>query len=94
MSRTLVEIQQVADHFGVTVKTVRVWLREGNVPAYRVGPHLLRFDLDEVEAAVLTPVQSEHPAAEARQSRTSPPTASTSSSRRTRVATQQRASSK
>ena len=42
---------EVARHFAVTPTSVRRWVRQGRVPAYRVGSHL-RFDLDAVKAAL------------------------------------------
>ncbi len=47
-----VDAQQVAQHFGVTLRTVRRWIKDGTIPAHRIGPKLLRFDLAEVDAAV------------------------------------------
>jgi excisionase family DNA binding protein len=37
-------IKQTADYFGVDVKTVRRWIAQGRLIAYRVGPRLIRVD--------------------------------------------------
>jgi len=41
----------IARHFRIAPASVRRWVRQGRVPAYRVGSHL-RFDLDAVKAAL------------------------------------------
>jgi excisionase family DNA binding protein len=41
-------IQQTADYFGVDTKTVRRWIAQGRLIAYRVGPRLIRIDRDSV----------------------------------------------
>lgn len=42
--------RQLANHFGVTTETIRVWARDGLIPYQTTGlPHAKRFyDLDEV----------------------------------------------
>jgi excisionase family DNA binding protein len=40
---------EAAAHYGVTVRTVRRWYVSGLITAYRVGPRLVRVDLDEIE---------------------------------------------
>lgn len=42
---------EIAEHFGVTEKSVRRWALTGCIPAFRAGSRL-RFDLEEVEAAL------------------------------------------
>jgi excisionase family DNA binding protein len=44
-------IQQAADHADVSTKSIRRWIAEGRITAYRVGPRLIRVDLDELEAS-------------------------------------------
>lgn len=48
-------ISATAERFDVTPKTVRRWIAEGRLTAYRVGPRLIRLDKDEVDA-LLTPI--------------------------------------
>ena len=43
-------IQQVATVKGVSSKTVRRWIAAGLLPAYRVGPRLIRIRAADVEA--------------------------------------------
>jgi DNA-binding transcriptional MerR regulator len=44
-----VSAEQVALHYGVNIKTVRRWQAMGLLTPYRVGRHLIRFEMDEVE---------------------------------------------
>lgn len=44
-----VPIEKVAEHFAVSVSTVRTWLRNGDIPALKLGG-VYRFKLSEVEA--------------------------------------------
>ncbi|QJD52088.1 excise [Mycobacterium phage MA5] len=43
-------IQQVADHLGVSTKTVRNYIADGKLKAVRLGPRLIRIERDSVEA--------------------------------------------
>jgi excisionase family DNA binding protein len=43
----LVDIQSVAGSLGVSVRQVRRWVAEGQIPFVRVG-HLIRFDPDDL----------------------------------------------
>lgn len=54
----LVPLRAIADMLGVHHKTVRKWIAEGRVPAYRVAGHTLRLDPDEVRKALLRQVTS------------------------------------
>lgn len=42
-------IDSAADRLHVTTKTVRRWIAEGRLTAYRVGPRLVRVDAREVD---------------------------------------------
>lgn len=49
-----VQIEDVANHFSVSVSTVRTWVRQSNIPKdtyIKVG-HTYRFNLDNVVAAL------------------------------------------
>ena len=51
----LVSIEDVSQHFNVSVSTVRKWIRDGVIPKntyVKVG-HTQRFDLELVVAALL-----------------------------------------
>ncbi len=45
-----VPLESVADHFSVSVSTVRMWVRRDRVPYIKVGG-VYRLKLSEVEAA-------------------------------------------
>jgi excisionase family DNA binding protein len=42
----------VARHFGVSVATVRRWVRQGRVPFIRPSRKVTRFHISDVEAAL------------------------------------------
>lgn len=60
-TRRLVSLSEAADYLGVTALTVRRRIADGRLTGYRIGPKVLRVDLNEVEALV-SPI----PTAEAR----------------------------
>lgn len=41
-------IRQTAEHFGVDDKTIRRWIAQGRLTAYRVGPRLIRIDRESI----------------------------------------------
>jgi excisionase family DNA binding protein len=41
-------INQTAEYFGVDAKTIRRWIAQGRLTAYRVGPRLIRIDRDSI----------------------------------------------
>jgi excisionase family DNA binding protein len=47
--RNLATIQQAAEHLSVNERTVRRRIADGTLTGYRVGPRLVRVDLDEVD---------------------------------------------
>lgn len=49
-TRRLVPLAQAAGYAGVCVRTLRRRIAEGQLPAYRVGPRLIRVDLAELDA--------------------------------------------
>lgn len=55
---TMVDARGVADYFDVSVPTVRRWVREGRLRAYKVGPRAVRFDprdLDRLRVQLAAP---------------------------------------
>ncbi len=48
--------QEAARQYNVSTKSIRRRVADGSITAYRVGPRLIRLDLDEVEAALLVPI--------------------------------------
>lgn len=55
--RRLVGINNAAEYADVCSKTIRRWIAAGHVPGYRVGPRLLKVDLNEIDA-MLRPISS------------------------------------
>lgn len=47
-------LDEASDRLGVHVSTFRQWIRDGLVPAYRVGQRFTRVDWEEVLAAIRT----------------------------------------
>lgn len=43
-------VADVAACFGITTRTVHMWIAKGRLRAYRVGPKLIRFRRDEIDA--------------------------------------------
>ncbi|WP_100522674.1 helix-turn-helix domain-containing protein [Mycobacteroides abscessus] len=43
-------LQDAATSLGVCTKTIRRWIADGRLPAYRVGPRLIKVDLSDVNA--------------------------------------------
>lgn len=48
MANDLLTAEQLADRLRVKPGTVKRWHREGRIPAIRLTPKVLRFDLEEV----------------------------------------------
>lgn len=53
--RRLASISTAAEHLDVTPRTVRRYLAAGLLTGFRVGPRLVRVDLNEVDA-MLRPI--------------------------------------
>jgi excisionase family DNA binding protein len=49
--------QEVAEYFGVSIRTITNWIRQGILPAQRVGSRFVRIDLDDLKH-VITPIPS------------------------------------
>jgi excisionase family DNA binding protein len=43
---------EAAEHLGITDRTLRRMVARGEVPAYRLGPRLTRFDQGDLDAAL------------------------------------------
>lgn len=48
-------VEQVAEKYQVGVRSLRRWIADGWVPAYKIGPGCLRLDADEVERELFAP---------------------------------------
>lgn len=53
--RHLLTIAQGAEYAHVSTRTVRRYIAQGRLAAFRVGPRLVRIDADELEA-LLRPI--------------------------------------
>ena len=42
----------VANHLGVTTRTVRDMTADGRITGYRIGERFVRYDLNEIDAAM------------------------------------------
>ena len=62
-SRRLTSRQAAAKMYDVDLKTVRRWIATGLITGYKVGGHLVKVDLNEIEAKVVQVI----PAAKATQ---------------------------
>ena len=54
-------IEQVAEHYQVSISTVRSWIRGGTIPFIRVGG-MYRFRMSEVDAAFVASTRGTLPA--------------------------------
>jgi excisionase family DNA binding protein len=58
--RRWVTIQDVAEHLGVTTKTVRTMIADGRLRAYRNGVSVIRLDMNEVDDAMEPMTDTDH----------------------------------
>ena len=49
MATKKLSIQEVADTYGVSTRSIRRYIAAGRLTAYRVGPRLIRLDPKQVE---------------------------------------------
>jgi len=45
----LASVESAAAHVDVSTRTIRRWISSGLLPGYRVGPHLVRVDLADLD---------------------------------------------
>lgn len=43
-----ITIAQVAEQYGMSTRTVRRYIADGRLTAYRIGPRMIRLDADQV----------------------------------------------
>jgi excisionase family DNA binding protein len=55
MHQPLITTEEVAKRLGTNVDTIRRWVREGLIPAIRLGGRFIRMDWDAVMDAMRTP---------------------------------------
>ncbi|MGZ0174479.1 MAG: helix-turn-helix domain-containing protein [Planctomycetales bacterium] len=53
VTRELLTADELADRLKVRPGTVRFWSRQGRIPAIRLTPKVVRFDLDAVVSALV-----------------------------------------
>jgi excisionase family DNA binding protein len=51
--RRYISTEEAADFLGVSKRTVRRWIDQGQLTGYRVGPRYIRVDANEVETAMV-----------------------------------------
>ena len=44
--------KQAAQYLGVSIRTIQHWVRIGQLKAYRIGRHKLRFQTEDLDAMV------------------------------------------
>jgi excisionase family DNA binding protein len=47
--RRLASVEDAASYANVSTRTVRRWISQGLIPGYRVGPRLVKVDLDDFD---------------------------------------------
>jgi excisionase family DNA binding protein len=52
----LIPLTEAADIYGLSTKTIRRYISDGRLKAYRVGPRAIRVDRDSL-ASLLTPMR-------------------------------------
>jgi excisionase family DNA binding protein len=52
MTQQLLTVEDVAKRLDASVLTIRRWVREGQLPALRLGGRFIRLDWEEVVAAL------------------------------------------
>jgi len=57
VTRRLAPIAEAADYIGANPRTIRRYIASGRLTGYRVGPRLIRVDLNEVDA-LLRPIST------------------------------------
>jgi len=50
--RTLASLADAAQQYGVSIRTIRRRIADGTVGGYRIGPRLIRVDLNELAQAL------------------------------------------
>ncbi|MEW1976328.1 helix-turn-helix domain-containing protein [Microbacterium profundi] len=56
-AQQLVSLSEAAEHFGVSVKTLRRRIADGTIRGYRIG-RLIRIDLHELQDRLLIEIPS------------------------------------
>jgi excisionase family DNA binding protein len=51
-----ISIQEAADTYGLSDRTIRRYIAAGRLTAFRIGPRLIRLDPEQVRAQLIGPV--------------------------------------
>ena len=51
--RDSLPLQEAADAYGVSSRSIRRYITDGRLTAYRIGPKMIRLDAEEVERQLL-----------------------------------------
>jgi hypothetical protein len=54
--KRLASLEKAADHYSISVRTLRRYGAAGKVTLYRMGPRMLRVDLNELDQLLLRPI--------------------------------------
>lgn len=52
-SRRLTSVADAAEYYGVSERTIRRYIANGTLTAYRFGPRMIRVDLDELDSTLV-----------------------------------------
>lgn len=63
MPINLITVREVCSQYGLSDSTIRRHIRSGQLPAYRIGPRLIKLNPADVEAVLLRPAPTRRDAA-------------------------------
>lgn len=52
MAQNLITLPEAAEYLGLSVQTLRLWIDNGRIPAYRVGQKFIRVKVADIEAMI------------------------------------------
>jgi excisionase family DNA binding protein len=61
--RWVTGLAAAADYAGITTRTLRSWVANGLLPAYRIGPRQVQIDLNDIDALRVRIVAADGPGA-------------------------------
>ena len=64
--RRLESIAIAAEHADVSTRTIRRYIASGMLTGYRVGPRLVKVDLDEIDQKIIRPIPTAESTADGR----------------------------
>ena len=57
--RRRLTVEESADRLGVSKKSIRRWIADGTLPAFRINGHMIRIDPDDLDRLV-QPIRATH----------------------------------